>query len=232
MGKINWRISEPDGEFLTRSTVQKFVQTAPGVLENHDNEYLHYQDDWFILDHGNEDDPDMGWVLIYYRGRNDAWAGYGGGTLYTRSPKVSQQILERVSEACERANVPFDKFWKTTDNSCPEVTDPLALRRAYLEKLVQEGEITAAQQLTYLAKSAYSEVDKDERYVIEGARRIEQMTEEFVRAEARLLEKAEKELEKDVVADLVAVEKEIEKDEQLIEVPFRQFFNNLFSIFK
>lgn len=31
--------------------MQTFVQDAqqPAVLLNHDNEYLHYQDDWYIL---------------------------------------------------------------------------------------------------------------------------------------------------------------------------------------
>lgn len=44
-GKLNWRITEPDGEFFTRDTVQRFVQDPkfPGKLYNHDNEYLHYQ---------------------------------------------------------------------------------------------------------------------------------------------------------------------------------------------
>jgi violaxanthin de-epoxidase len=44
-GKLNWRITQPDGEFFTRDTVQRFVQDPqfPGKLYNHDNEYLHYQ---------------------------------------------------------------------------------------------------------------------------------------------------------------------------------------------
>ena len=44
-GKLNWRITEPDGEFFTRDTVQRFVQDPekPAILYNHDNEYLHYQ---------------------------------------------------------------------------------------------------------------------------------------------------------------------------------------------
>merc|ERR1711939_263533 len=52
-GQLNWRITEPDGEFFTRDTIQRFVEDEkrPGILYNHDNEYLHYQDDWYILDH-------------------------------------------------------------------------------------------------------------------------------------------------------------------------------------
>ena len=44
--------------------------------------------------------------------RNDAWAGYGGGTLYTRAKTVPADILERVKEATAKANVPYDRFWK------------------------------------------------------------------------------------------------------------------------
>lgn len=40
----------------------------PGILYNHDNEYLHYQDDWYIVDY----EPEQ-FICIYYRGRNDAW---------------------------------------------------------------------------------------------------------------------------------------------------------------
>jgi len=223
LGKINWRISEPDGEFLTRSTVQKFVQTSPGVFENHDNEYLHYQDDWFVLDHGNEENPDLGFVLIYYRGRNDAWAGYGGGTLYTRSPKVTPEILEKVCEATAKANVPFYKYWKITDNTCPTVTDPIKMRSQYLEKLLEQGELSVEEQLTYIARSAYSEVDKDERYVLDGARRIERMTEDFVRNEVEAIASVEKEVEK----ELGVVEKELEKEEVALETPIKQFLHSI-----
>ena len=50
VGNISWRIRTPDSGFFTRSTVQNFVQDPlqPGILYNHDNEYLHYQDDWSL----------------------------------------------------------------------------------------------------------------------------------------------------------------------------------------
>jgi violaxanthin de-epoxidase len=53
-----------------RDTIQRFVQDPehPGILYNHDNEYLNYQDDWYILDY----EPEQ-FIAIYYRGRNDAW---------------------------------------------------------------------------------------------------------------------------------------------------------------
>ena len=51
----------------------------PGHLHNGDNEFLNYTDDWYVLDFK----PDQ-YAVIYYRGNNDAWAGYGGLTVYTR----------------------------------------------------------------------------------------------------------------------------------------------------
>lgn len=49
VGNLSWRIKTPDTGFFTRSAVQRFVQDPryPGILYNHDNEYLHYQDDWY-----------------------------------------------------------------------------------------------------------------------------------------------------------------------------------------
>ena len=45
VGKLNWRITTPDGEFFTRDVVQKFKQDPanPAHLVNKDNEYLHYR---------------------------------------------------------------------------------------------------------------------------------------------------------------------------------------------
>ncbi len=50
--------------------LQSFKQDPNNVamLYNHGNEYLHYQDDWYILaSKPNE------YIMIYYRGTNDAW---------------------------------------------------------------------------------------------------------------------------------------------------------------
>ena len=48
-GKLSWRVSTPGGGFFTRHAIQRFVQDSsqPAILYNHDNEYLHYQDDWY-----------------------------------------------------------------------------------------------------------------------------------------------------------------------------------------
>lgn len=52
---------------------------SPAYLRNDNNKYLNYTDDWYIL----ASKPDE-YVVIYYKGNNDAWKGYGGATVYTR----------------------------------------------------------------------------------------------------------------------------------------------------
>ena len=71
--------------FATKYVVQTFEQdpNEGAILYNHDNEYLHYQDDWYVLAFKEEE-----YVLVYYRGSNDAWDGYGGAVLYSRSKTV------------------------------------------------------------------------------------------------------------------------------------------------
>ncbi|CAM9150516.1 unnamed protein product, partial [Ascophyllum nodosum] len=107
VGKLNWRIKEPDGEFFTRDVVQKFKQDSknPAHLVNKDNEYLHYRDDWYILDA----EPDSH-VLVVYRGSNDAWDGYGGGTLYTKEKSVPPKLVERLKSKSEAAGVDWSRW--------------------------------------------------------------------------------------------------------------------------
>lgn len=53
VANLAWRIPTPDTGFFTRGAVQRFVQdpSQPAILYNHDNEYLHYQDDWYVPSH-------------------------------------------------------------------------------------------------------------------------------------------------------------------------------------
>jgi violaxanthin de-epoxidase len=75
--QLNWRVQAPDGEFVTRNTVQQFRQdpNMPGHLINDNNEYLHYSDNWWILDYdyGTQKSQVPAFVFVYYRGSNDAW---------------------------------------------------------------------------------------------------------------------------------------------------------------
>ncbi|XP_068660567.1 violaxanthin de-epoxidase, chloroplastic-like [Aristolochia californica] len=143
VGNLSWRIRTPDSGFFTRSTVQKFVQDSsqPGILYNHGNEYLHYQDDWYILSSKIENKSDD-YIFVYYRGRNDAWDGYGGAVVYTRSAVLPESIVPELKQATKSIGRDFNKFIKT-DNTCgPE--PPLVER---LEKTVEEGERTIVREV-------------------------------------------------------------------------------------
>ena len=54
-------------------------QAQPALLLNHDNDFLHYQDDWYIIAYKPNE-----YAFVYYKGNNDAWKGYGGAVVYTR----------------------------------------------------------------------------------------------------------------------------------------------------
>lgn len=68
-GKINWRVPKgDDGDFMQRAVVQTFrQQDDPAVLWNHNNPYLHYEDDWCAQPPG----------LLALRG-GAGWGGEGG----------------------------------------------------------------------------------------------------------------------------------------------------------
>uniref|UniRef100_A0A0A9CZV7 VDE lipocalin domain-containing protein n=1 Tax=Arundo donax TaxID=35708 RepID=A0A0A9CZV7_ARUDO len=143
VGNITWRIRTPDTGFFTRSTVQRFVQdtSQPAILYNHDNEYLHYQDDWYIISSKVENKEDD-YIFVYYRGRNDAWDGYGGAVVYTRSKTVPETIVPELERAAKSVGRDFSTFIRT-DNTCgPE--PPLVER---IEKTVEEGEKTIVREV-------------------------------------------------------------------------------------
>ncbi|RXH82536.1 hypothetical protein DVH24_036877 [Malus domestica] len=180
VGNLSWRIKTPDGGFFTRSAEQKFVQdpNQPGILYNHDNEYLHYQDDWYILSSKIENTPDD-YIFVYYRGRNDAWDGYGGAVVYTRSSVLPESIVPELERAAKSVGRDFSKFIRT-DNTCgPE--PPLVER---LEKTIEEGERTIIEEV----KQIEGEVEKVEQTeltlfqkLLEGFNVLKQDEENFLR---------------------------------------------------
>ncbi|XP_059665670.1 violaxanthin de-epoxidase, chloroplastic [Cornus florida] len=177
VGNLSWRIRTPDGGFFTRSAMQRFAQdpTYPGILYNHDNEYLHYQDDWYILSSKIENKQDD-YVFVYYRGSNDAWDGYGGAVVYTRNAVLPESIVPELERAAQSVGRDFNTFIRT-DNSCgPE--PPLVER---LEKTVEEGEKT-------IVKEVEEEVEKVEetekalfQRLIEGFQELRQDEENFLK---------------------------------------------------
>nr|XP_023883454.1 violaxanthin de-epoxidase, chloroplastic isoform X1 [Quercus suber] len=180
VGHLSWRIRTPDGGFFTRSAVQRFVQdpTQPGILYNHDNEYLHYQDDWYILSSKIENKQDD-YIFVYYRGRNDAWDGYGGAVVYTRNAVLPESIVPELERAAKSIGRDFNKFIKT-DNTCgPE---PTIVER--LEKTVEEGEKTIIKEVEQIEgeveKVGKAEMTLFER-LAEGFKVLKEDEENFIR---------------------------------------------------
>jgi len=145
-GKLNWRIEEPDGEFFSRDAVQRFVQDPkqPGHLINHDNEYLHYQDDWWIIDYAEDNNKEgvPPFAFVYYRGENDAWIGYGGVVVYTRDAKMPPELIPRLKEAAKKVNFDWDKDFKLTDNTCKTISsgEVTLLREKFAGKVALQTE--------------------------------------------------------------------------------------------
>lgn len=168
--KINWRIPRGPIDFIERSTMQRFVQVPsnPALLLNHDNEFLHYQDDWYIL----ASKPDE-YVFIYYRGQNDAWKGYGGATVYTRAPALPAEYVPELRAAAERAGVDWSAM-TLTDNSCkphPTEAQLAAAGRARLAADVKELGQELEKEAEQVEERVVQEVRKDVgslEYELEG----------------------------------------------------------------
>jgi violaxanthin de-epoxidase len=193
VGDLQWRIKNPliEEEFVTRYTTQEFLQDpkVPGILYNHDNDFLHYQDDWYILA-AKED----AYFVVYYRGSNDAWDGYGGAVVYTRSPIFPKKYKQEIDESLQKIGRSFKDF-TYTNNTCegkPTLQDDLV----FVESRVATG-------LASAETSFASEVSKD----------INIIAEDVVAAEKELV-KDVKAVEKVLEKDVVAVEQEIVRDEQ------------------
>lgn len=199
IGNLTWRIRTPDSGFFTRSAVQKFVQdpSQPGILYNHDNDYLHYQDDWYIISSSIENKADD-YIFVYYQGRNDAWDGYGGAVVYTRSAVLPDTIIPKLEQAAKSVGRDFSTFI-TTDNTCgPE--PPLVER---LEKTVEEGEKTIIREVEEIEV----EVEKEEATLLqrltEGFMEVKRDAENFFTG----LSKEEMELLDDLKMEATEVEK-------------------------
>ena len=87
------------------------------------HQYLHYKDDWYILDYEPEGSSTPPFVLVYYRGSNDAWDGYGGAFVYTKSSTFPEELRPRLREAARKVGYEFDKDFTITDNTCGVQSD-------------------------------------------------------------------------------------------------------------
>lgn len=213
-GKLNWRIAVPGGDFLERSTVQTFVQldpqSKPGVLLNHGNEVLHYEDDWYVL----ASKPDE-YVFVYYRGNNDAWRGYGGAVVYTKAASLPKEYIPELEKAAEAAGLKWSDF-KLTDNSCP----PHPEKGPSLGKQV-------AQELGRDVGRIEGSLEGALKSFGRGFTRIERAVEKTV---GRELSESEKVLEREFVEAeklLGEVEREFVQEEREITDDVGRFFRRL-----
>ena len=189
VGNLQWRIKDPIAgtNFVTRYTVQEFVQdsTRPGVLYNHDNDFLHYEDDWYILAQKKN-----AYVLVYYRGNNDAWDGYGGAVVYSKEPTLDPKYFPEIDAALQTVGRKFSEF-TLTDNSCRAAETKLEELEAdlvFVENRVATGLQTAEKRLE---KEAVKDLVAVEKEVVKDIRLVETEVEKDVNA-----------LEKEVVKDV------------------------------
>ena len=193
--------------FSERSTVQTFVQDpdSKALLLNHGNEYLHYEDDWYILDSSLRSDDqrkksppssiggeENDFVFVYYRGNNDAWRGYGGAVVYTRADSLPRSLVPRLEAAAARAGLKWSDF-ALTDNRClpPPPAPPSLLEEVEGEVLAVERE--AAKDAQLLEKVVEADARKLERALEADARKLERALEADARAiESEAAEVAEK----------------------------------------
>ncbi|KAM7529965.1 hypothetical protein LguiB_033375 [Lonicera macranthoides] len=184
VGNLTWRIRTPDGGFFTRSAVQKFVQdpTQPGIMYNHNNEFLHYEDDW-----------------------NDAWDGYGGSVIYTRSSVLPENIVPELERAAQSVGRNFKDYIRT-DNTCgPE--PPLIDR---LEKTAEEGEKTIIREVEQIEEEVEKEVEKVESTERSLFQRLAEGFEELKKDEENFIRELSKE-EMDVLSELKMEAGELER---------------------
>lgn len=114
----------------------------------------------YILSSQIENKPDD-YIFIYYRGRNDAWDGYGGAVVYTRSSVLPESIVPELEKTAKSVGRDFSKFIRT-DNTCgPE---PSIVER--LEKKVEEGEKTIVREVEELEEEV-EKVGKTEMNLLE-----------------------------------------------------------------
>lgn len=141
------------------------------------------------------------YIFVYYRGRNDAWDGYGGAVIYTRSSVLPESIVPELEKAARSVGRDFSTFI-TTDNTCgPE--PPLVER---LEKKLEEGEKTIIEEVEQIE----GEVEKVGKTEMTLFQRLAEGFNELKRDEENFLRELSKE-EMDVLNDLKMEASEVEK---------------------
>ena len=200
LAPLQWRIKDPIAgtNFVTRYTVQEFKQDSvrPGILYNHDNDFLHYEDDWYVLAAKKNE-----YVLVYYRGNNDAWDGYGGAVVYTPTPALNPKYFPELDEALQKVGRRWSEF-TLTDNSCRAAEtklEELENDLVFVETRVASGIQTAESKIV-------KEIEKD------------------LTAAEREVQKDIKLVKKEIVKDITIIEKDIEEEEEVLVGGFKKLF--------
>lgn len=154
----------------------------------------------YILSAQVENQPDD-YIFVYYRGSNDAWDGYGGAVVYTRSAVLPESIIPQLEKAAKNVGRDFSTFIRT-DNTCgPE--PPLVER---LEKTVEEGEEIVVREVEEIEQ----EVEKLKITETTLFQRLAQGFQELIKDKDYFLEELNKE-EMDVLSELKMEASEVEK---------------------
>ena len=162
------------------------------------------------------------YILVYYRGRNDAWIGYGGGVLYTRASKVTPELEAKYKatweEAVKRVGMDWSEF-QYTDNACglqPRGVvdlDVLLDGGAFLEKALGRDIRGAEESLEKLETEVESFVDaegymltREARIAEMGTERDLQLLNQAVADEFGIIRDQEKKIERALAADVGTLE--------------------------
>ncbi|KAK6136364.1 hypothetical protein DH2020_029894 [Rehmannia glutinosa] len=194
VANLSWRIKTPDTgfsldrrfrdlckiqniqEYYTIMTMNFFTTKTTGT---------------YILSSKIENQPDD-YIFVYYRGRNDAWDGYGGAVVYTRSAVLPESIIPQLEKAAQSVGRDFRNFIRT-DNTCgPE--PPLVER---LEKTVEEGEEIIVKEVEEIEQ----EVEKVKNTELSLFQRLSEGFQELIKDKDYFLKELSKE-EMDVLSEL------------------------------
>lgn len=154
----------------------------------------------YILSAQVENKPDD-YIFVYYRGRNDAWDGYGGSVIYTRSAVLPESIIPQLEKAAKNVGRDFNTFIRT-DNTCgPE--PPLVER---LEKTVEEGEEIIVKEVEEIEQ----EVESFKNTEASLFQRLAEGFQELIKDKDYFLKELSKE-EMEILSELKLEASEVEK---------------------
>uniref|UniRef100_A0ACD5UAQ4 Uncharacterized protein n=1 Tax=Avena sativa TaxID=4498 RepID=A0ACD5UAQ4_AVESA len=145
-----------------KSDVGEFPVPDPSALVKNFN-MADFTGKWYILSSQIENKEDD-YIFVYYRGRNDAWDGYGGAVIYTRSKELPETIVPELERAAKSVGRDFSTFIRT-DNTCGP--QPALVDR--IEKTVEKGEkiiIDEVKEIEGEIEGEVEELEKEEETLV------------------------------------------------------------------